>query len=662
MLLTEIVLNNVGVFLGRHAIDLSGSTRDKPVVLFGGLNGGGKTTFLESLQLGLYGRLANTGRRGKRAYEAYLENLINQHVSLTEGAAIQVAFREFEDQAEVDYRVVRTWRQVRSKVQEQVEVYVNGTFDSQLSESWDEVVERFLPQKLCNLFFFDGEQIEALADPHQSRDILETAISGLLGLELVDQLVTDLQVVRRNKLREKPDSGYGKKFEEIDQELKELKTEKEKKETLRENAVVEQGKARNELDRANAEYEKHGGHLLDQLRDLERQKLDHKATQSHLREELRTLATGPLPLQVLDQQLRELYSQSEHEHEARTRRESLPLMQERDESVVDWLKEHSEDPKLLKKLRSYLDASRKEQMRAAQAELRIDLAPVAMSQISALQDEELQRSSTAAQELIRELEKVEQGLMETERLLVRVPEEAALTDVISRRERARVECDRLATELESLDQEITNLYETIANKQQTQAALEKEARLDGLKDQLEGRVVDTADRMSATMQTFKRRVLERHLARLEALILDSYQSLLRKGGLISGVRISPDTLELSVLGAGGHRIEPNRLSAGERQLLATSILWGLAKASGRALPVVIDTPLGRLDSSHRTNLVDNYFPNASHQVILLSTDEEIDGRYYQRLAPNVGAQYEIFFDEERGGSAIRTGYPFEEAA
>ena len=65
------------------------------------------------------------------------------------------------------------------------------------------------------------------------------------------------------------------------------------------------------------------------------------------------------------------------------------------------------------------------------------------------------------------------------------------------------------------------------------------------------------------------------------------------------------------------------MSAGEKQLLAISLLWGLARVSEKHLPVAIDTPLARLDSSHRQNLIERYFPTASHQVILLSTDTEI---------------------------------------
>ena len=57
------------------------------------------------------------------------------------------------------------------------------------------------------------------------------------------------------------------------------------------------------------------------------------------------------------------------------------------------------------------------------------------------------------------------------------------------------------------------------------------------------------------------------------------------------------------------------------------------------IPVIIDTPLGRLDSKHRHQLITKYFPEASLQTIILSTDEEIIGSYYKLCKPYVGEEY-----------------------
>ncbi|ELD3426485.1 DNA sulfur modification protein DndD, partial [Enterobacter hormaechei] len=99
--------------------------------------------------------------------------------------------------------------------------------------------------------------------------------------------------------------------------------------------------------------------------------------------------------------------------------------------------------------------------------------------------------------------------------------------------------------------------------------------------------------------------------------------------MIEKISINPEDFTISLLASDNKPISTERLSAGERQLFSIAILWGLADCSGKELPTIIDTPMGRLDGVHREHLIKNYFPNSSSQLILLSTDEEIYGDYYK---------------------------------
>jgi DNA sulfur modification protein DndD len=155
---------------------------------------------------------------------------------------------------------------------------------------------------------------------------------------------------------------------------------------------------------------------------------------------------------------------------------------------------------------------------------------------------------------------------------------------------------------------------------------------------------------------FRDEIAKKDLRRLEELITQSFNQLHRKKGVVQSILIDQQSCEIKLIGKNGRTILPDQLSAGERQLLAVSILWALARASGRRLPTVIDTPLGRLDSKHRGLLIQNYFPHASHQVILFSTDEEITDRYYRALRSSVSLEYSIVFDEAEGSSIIVPGY------
>ena len=98
------------------------------------------------------------------------------------------------------------------------------------------------------------------------------------------------------------------------------------------------------------------------------------------------------------------------------------------------------------------------------------------------------------------------------------------------------------------------------------------------------------------------------------------------------------------------------LSAGERTIYAVAMLWALAKTSGRVLPVIIDTPLGRLDSEHRFHLVERYFPFASHQVIILSTDTEVDEDYFRTLTAWTSHTFHLIFDQSEEATRVEDGY------
>lgn len=137
---------------------------------------------------------------------------------------------------------------------------------------------------------------------------------------------------------------------------------------------------------------------------------------------------------------------------------------------------------------------------------------------------------------------------------------------------------------------------------------------------------------------------------------DCYLQLANKRNLIQNIIIDKETLEFTYFSGEGSEIDKESLSAGEKQLMVIAILWGLAICSGKRLPVIIDTPLSRLDSEHRVALIQKYFPNASDQTIILSTDSEIDGRYYDIMKEFVGDEFTLKYDDETKSTTIEQGY------
>jgi DNA sulfur modification protein DndD len=174
------------------------------------------------------------------------------------------------------------------------------------------------------------------------------------------------------------------------------------------------------------------------------------------------------------------------------------------------------------------------------------------------------------------------------------------------------------------------------------------------------RNIEHLERAKATVEKFKEALILRDIARIENSILESAQMLFSKQKLISRVKVDPHSFHLSIFDSANEEFSPHQLSAGERQILAISILWGLSKASGKSLPVFIDTPLGRLDHDHRDKLVATYFHKASHQTVLLSTEEEITPSRFRAMSAWVGNICSLIYEESTQCSHFEMGRFFED--
>jgi DNA sulfur modification protein DndD len=268
----------------------------------------------------------------------------------------------------------------------------------------------------------------------------------------------------------------------------------------------------------------------------------------------------------------------------------------------------------------------------------------------------LPEARKAIEQRLETISGVKERLAGLEVELARVPAEDAIAELQAELQLVRQRHQQGEVALRALDDKIQLLVRQLDDADRRY----KRCLGEGVEVELDrehvGRLLRHSTRMRDTLGKFRTAAIRKHAARLERLILESFAQLLRKTGLVTGLSVDPITFRLELTGGDGQSLPYERLSAGERQLLATSILWGLAKASGRPLPTIIDTPLGRLDSSHRRHLLERYFPVASHQVILLSTDEEIDETSLKHLKRFVGRDYQLKFNEESRSTEINPGY------
>ena len=659
MILDELIMHDFGQYGGRVLVNLTPPSVEKPIILFGGLNGAGKTTLLDAIQLCLFGQFARSSRREGLSYEQHLAASIHRGAGAN-SASVELRFRHMSHGEEQIYQVKRSWRRTGKGCREQLEVIRNHRFDAMATEHWAEQVEEFLPSRIAHLFLFDGEQIEAYADPRSSAALIETAVYNLLGLDLVEKLGSDLSVIeRRRRMETRPQ-------EEQDRLLVLERARDEARETL-ENCYIIHAKREADLTRLSDQrskleetFRKEGGHLYERRVELEQTASVADMRFRGAERSLREAAAGAAPLLLVRPLLQRMATQARHEASSVQALATDRLLAERDAELVKLLSGRKPSAGLLDAITGFLKADR-ELRKQAVATPRLRMSDLGRDRLRELKDEELDAARAALPPLLSDHEDAKIALARTRDLVAAVPTAEALTalagerDALIAREATLLAEQRIETELldrlrRNLDRAQTEIVRFESDD--VEAKLEQDDR---------ARVLLHVNRVRQTLDKFRDAVIRRHLARIEALVLDSFRQLLRKKTLVASLRIEPETFRLALTGRDGNPLPPDRLSAGERQLLATSVLWGLARASGRPLPTIIDTPLGRLDSSHRRRLVTHYFPLASHQVILLSTDEEIAGGYFEALKPYIGRVYHLQFDEDRATTTVEPGY-FQEPA
>ena len=246
--------------------------------------------------------------------------------------------------------------------------------------------------------------------------------------------------------------------------------------------------------------------------------------------------------------------------------------------------------------------------------------------------------------------------IEIDRILQTVPSDDTVIPLLEERAKNQATLDLIVTMLINLDTKIAELKgktERLQSRYQKVLAEEADAKIKDL-DQKRSR--DFATKAISTVNELAKKTMMNNISLIEVAILEKLGVLFGKEKLITDLRINPETLEVAISTGEEIDLPVDRLSAGERQLLAVATLWGLSSVAGHPLPLVIDTPLGRLDSEHRKRIVNNYFPHASAQVLILSTDEEIVEDLHSILQSSISHEYIIEYSEETASSSIREGY------
>jgi len=670
MILTKLAITNFGVYRNTQTFDLRPRTAQEsddgvplPVVLFGGKNGAGKTTILEAIRLCLYGQLALGNRVRHADYETYIgRRLHRDHTGMVHAnmARINICFEHIHVGVRSVYDASRGWRIDNQGMQESLTIDKDGApLHDIAAEHWNDFLRDLIPPGLANLFFFDGEQIQALANDETEAESLEEAIKGLLNLDLVDRLKSDLNLYLKqkgNKARseleiqaEAAEAAYQAQEEErlhLLQDRAGLKTElvgtahqleKARQELLREGAVFVQEQVENKERFAVVEQEIEG-------------------TTTAIRE----LATGLLPFAVAPQWSERLQQRLQVEAELEQERWAHATQAQQASEIALKLI----DPTFQQQTAPNVQPQDWAQITGALQQLlqppKLDQTTPIRHPVSAQQrvtlntwiGEALQTVPKRIAALTSQLERLEAEKRALNQALRQVPDEVVTTPLLANFQELSQKEGRLQAEAKQ--------GEEVAGRLEYQLAELDRARKKAWQQLAEADDTDIRVQRAAKVQV----ILDEYLVQITTLKLNELEQqiayyfnlLCRKQLIVQEVHIDPKRFTVRLYGKNRVELPKSSLSAGEKQLYAMALLWALRSVSGRNLPIIIDTPMGRLDSEHRQALLTRFFPEAANQIILLSTDTEINPAAYRQLQPVISHAFSLEFDDEIGATQVRCGY------
>ncbi|GAM62830.1 DNA sulfur modification protein dndD [Vibrio ishigakensis] len=663
MLITKLTLNNFRVFRGVHEIDLrpvparlskNGPIEgtERPIILFGGLNGAGKTSILTAVRLALFGRQSFSQVLSNVEYVDALSELIHKgvgHGGVQDNASIVLEFKYSQNGEENTYKVIRSWKRGKK---DNLCLEKDGIQIPELNyEQCQGFLNELIPTGIAELFFFDGEKIAELAED-ESGSVLKAAVRRLLGLDIIAKLKSDLNIF----LKRQGSSALSQSLKEEVNALDEQRIDHERKaEKLRDEADIVDAQIElvsRDILTLESKLSQNGGAWA-KTREDEQQKVENLLRERvELEKQIRMELETNLPFLLAPKAMQRLQTQIKQEQQVKKKQNFGNEL----ESFLETLcwKYPSFDTEMAQN--AIADSFRAHVGEFDSTELLLDISDRQANtidyQLSNLSQDSFSRFDKAR---IR-LQKVEEEIDNASNNIARAPEQEQVQELFAdvraldrRKEKMIIEYRdllekakrslRLALRAARQIQKLHNKHKDQSNKDQN---------------------IINAQNSILLLDSFGEQLTKARVNQVENEFVQSYKKLTRKEDLQLTASINPATFDVELVDEHGIKINRKAMSAGEKQIYAISILKALGRTSGRRLPIIIDTPLGRLDSHHRGKLVENYFPTAGHQVVILSTDTEIDRNYTSLIQDDIARTYEICFDGTTKASTLKEGYFWKE--
>ena len=656
MLFKQVTLENFGPYKGSKSIDMRINSPRQNVILIGGENGAGKTTLLNAIKVALFGPYAYGYKTESDAYMNKIKNYLNTQALKEKENSFRVIleYSEVENYKRTNYTIYRHWKITKKSILEKIDISKDSHFLNETEkEIYQSKLRESMPPQLFDLCLFDGEEISRIIGDNLLSSYLMNLSKVIFNLNLFENLEDDLNNLLKAKLDDDSITLYDRDIQVLKQNLdsnQEVIT-KHKSEHFEAKSILL--KYQEDANQLRKEFEVHGGLYKEERDQLVQEVNSIENERSDINNKVKSYIATMLPFELNKDLLTHSIKQMEDES---TEQVFIQIDQKLDDSTLSRvINDLGIDANSSKSMNQLLKNSLLEHLRT-DIDQHIHRASFAQRSQVAQVAEILTRESP--QDYAKLLKKNKELLLNSQQLRKKInthDQTNEFTQMINNMEQCN---QKIVTQEQCVVEIQQKLQEAIAMKDEFEKQL-FEKQKERHHYYKERNAFSISEDLINLSKEFRKIQQQKKLQDVESEAIRMLKKLMRKQNYISSVRIHAETFEIFLYDKKHETLDLAKLSAGEKEILLLSLIWAMFKSSGRRVPFIFDTLLGRLDQTHKTTVLSELIPACGEQAMILSTDTEIDQNNYHLLKPYLAHEYMLDYDTENQSVNIHNNYFFQ---
>lgn len=665
MKIHKIKLNNFRIYKGENEINLFSPKPTNNINIIAGKNGFGKTTFLTSLIWCFYGKMMieveekyKKDVRNVGGYDNFLVTLLNRDIQaeFERGIEINPIFSveiELQDLSipsmSCESILIKRTYNFQHK-HEELTIFIDGSENELTKEVGLEIFinDFILPREVAKFFFFDAEKIVTLAEAKTKSELksLSHAYSEVLGIKKYEDLKKNLETLLIKLRRNGAQPLQQNKLQELINKTEELQSliqlHKEKKNDLEKEISLYSSQSEALQDKLIREG---NGISVEELIQLKKEQDHLKKESDEIKARLKKML-DLVPLVLSGKRIIELVSQLENESLANSNLNlnilDNPLLnnivlKKLGDLEIDLLKSKQIIQIFQNSLEEYTIKNNEN------TPVLLDYTPEQARAVKAVLDNIKNGFNVQFKNIVRE---EKNNRVSLSRIFYKIKQAEVRKDnaVAKKLREDKTKVDnrilQLTQDKGGLLEELNSLEKQLANNNKIISELEK--NLNFIKADLAK--AEVTENLISKVNTIIQRIKEEKKYSLQKSILLGLKKLMHKNNFIRNVQVNvqEDIMDIDLLDINDKIIDKESLSKGEQQLYATALLKALVDESGIAFPIFIDSPLQKFDKFHSENIIREFYPLISEQVVLFPLlEKELSEVEYSYLKPYLNKVYMI---------------------